>query len=115
MRFLDLAVAVLIGVSSLGILGVCTPQHAERTSAVADVRMRIDYGILGAVRRVGIVTLASSGVQYACARISSESNGTMSFSAVVDGHQCQPVPPAGAIVDSLNLTLPGRHLVIEGW
>lgn len=114
MRYVDLAVAALIGASAIAGVVTWTPRpwDAETRRLVLQTQLRDD--LLGYLQARGTVWFASTPPGQICAALQASSNSTVAFSAAVGGARCS-VPPPGAVVANLTLDLlPGR-VMLEAW
>lgn len=115
MRFIDLAVAAMIGASSIAGILFLNPSPAEVSTSryVQDSQTRSD--LLAMVESVGLNQIFSEPTQGLCALLQSRSNATVQFSAVTSGGGCNSDPPPGTDVISLPISFNGARVTLEAW
>jgi hypothetical protein len=114
MRFFDLAVAGVISITAVALLIAWNPQAsdvaAKRNLDEAHLR---DF-VTAAVERIGLVRIAEDSSGELCTLLGSFSNSTVTFSANVDGLNCE-APPAGAAVAVMKIAVGPKMVVLESW
>ena len=114
MRYIDLEVAAMIGLSSVSGIIALTPRASDSASRLQASESALRDELLSYIQERGAAWLLSVPPQEICSDMASISNSTASFNAVVGGQPCPRTPVGAPAVDlSLNLTL--RQLVLEGW
>ncbi len=115
MRFLDLALAAVIGLSSLALMASWGP--AGNNAGAARLReedsLRTDLESL--LVTPGAVWLQQATLQEICAKVGSLSNQSVVYSASVDSSQCPLAAPETGPVASISLMLPTRNVTLEAW
>jgi len=114
MRYLDLAVATLIGMSTVTALVVLSPSPIDTAAAGQMSVIQARDELLGYLQRQGSAWLLLAPPVAVCGSLGSLSSPTVSFSAVINGHPCR-VPPTGATVVNLTLSFSSRKVVLEAW
>ena len=114
MRYLDLAIAAIIGVSALAALATWSPSSTNTAADSQMSELHLRDALLAYVQRQGAAWLLSTKTSGVCDSITSLSNSTFTFSAIINSVPCSPSPHEGAVA---NLTLPfdGRTMVFEAW
>ena len=115
MRFLDIAVATMIGTSGLAALGVWNPQASDSTAAEAALRIKLHDGLVSAVEAMGLAALSSLPFSDLCTQIATLPVDSYTLSASVGPSQCDPSPPQGLHVESMTLDFGGRSVTVEAW
>lgn len=115
MRFVDLGLAAVIGLTAVGVLVQWSPGPYEDSARASRVEGSLRSQLVGFVDSWGLVKLYQSSPSQICSGIGALSNSTARFAGVVDGTRCLGSPPGGAVVAELNITLPGKEMTFVGW
>lgn len=113
--FLDIAVAMLIGFSSIAMLVYQSPVGADIEAHRFLEEASLRNLIVSHVNERGIEWFQDSSVALICADIQSMSNSTFAFVAVVDYRPCSPGPFHGSALADVTIATMARTVVIEGW
>jgi hypothetical protein len=114
-KFIDIAVAGMIGISSIASLLVWTPSTYDIAAQRAAEQVRLRDGLMNVVDSYGLYWLQESPPRGICTALGMMSNSAVTFSATVDGVPCSV--PRGPLGVEANLTVRiGARLVdLESW
>lgn len=115
MRFVDLAVAGVIAISSVALLMVWNPQTADMAYRRGADEAHLRDLLVKVIREEGLVQLSRQSPHEICSFLTTMSNATLVLSAVVDGVPCGNTPPPGAVSAELPVILGSRTVVLEAW
>lgn len=115
MRFLDLAVAGIIGLVVIGAGGALAPGLADAAAASTSEVIFLRDALLAAVEEEGLVRLQLYTFEQVCSWLSSISNSTITFSGAVGGVECSGGPPSGTPFAVLSLDVGSDRLVLRAW
>ena len=115
MRYLDLAVAVLIGSSAITGVVALTPRPGDSASDALALQSHIRDELLGFLESRGTPWLLVASPSAFCADLGRLSNSTVTLGGSIGGIACGTSPPAGAVAANLTLDLISREVVLEGW
>ena len=114
MRYLDLAVAALIGASAIAGVVAYTPVTWDAESQHQALQTNLRDDLLAYLLARGTVWLASASPGQICSDVLGRSNSTVGFSATVAGAPCSS-PPPGAVSANLTLDLLPHRVMLEAW
>ena len=111
MRYLDIAVAALLGVSAITGLGLVSPRPGDAASVQLSTQTGLRDGLLAIVQHKGISWLLTTPAPEICAYLEQSSNSTVSLSATIGTEPCpsQPLPEA----DAATLYVPLKAIAVE--
>ncbi|MDA4121015.1 MAG: hypothetical protein OK404_01245 [Thaumarchaeota archaeon] len=115
MRFLDVAIAGMIGLSSIAVIVTWSPAMSDFASQRFVAQARLRDGIVNILDREGLVWLQQSSLQGICGKLSAISNSTVTFSASIDSVPCSVPPSKSGVQASLTFTLGAKVVVLEAW
>jgi hypothetical protein len=115
MRYLDLAVATLIGTSAIAGIAAFSPRHADVASGGLAMESQLRDGLLAILQHEGVTWLIQSSPQVVCAHLQELSNLSVSFSGMIGPYGCGPSPPSGSPVATLAFYLMPYQVVLEAW
>ena len=115
MRYVDLAVAAMIGASTITGIVVWTPRVNDGVSDSARVASQLRDELLARLEQKGTVWLISSSPDEICAYLRGISNSSFTFSASIGSHLCGPLPPEGVTMANLTLSLIPYRVILEAW
>lgn len=115
MRYLDLAVAALIGTSAIAGIAAFSPRQGDVASGGLAMKSELRDGLLTILQREGVTWLIQSSPNAACAYLESLSNSSVTFSGMIGPHRCGPSPPGGSPVATLGFYLTPNQVVLEAW
>ena len=110
-----MAVAGLIGVSSIASFMVWNPQAQSQAAEDLLDRARLRHVLADYVSAEGLPWLQRASPQEICSRLLTYSNATLSLSAVVDSVPCEVLPAAGQREVNMTLDLGSRMVVLLAW
>jgi hypothetical protein len=114
-RFLDIAVAVLIGTSALSGLVVWNPRPGDSASNTLAVQSELRGYLLAFLRQHGMTWFLRSPPQEVCSALSADSNATVTMSATLGPFSCSGAPPPGAVAAVLSFSLEGSGVTLTAW
>jgi hypothetical protein len=115
MRYLDIAVAAMVGTAAITGLSVWSPAQGDRASASFQERSTLRDGIVAFVEIRGMPWLASAPWSKICAAIGEASNSTLVLSAEMGSSSCGTVPSPGSDFVSITFQLDGDQVAITAW
>ena len=115
MRYLDLAVAVMIGTSAISGVVALTPGPDDAASTALALQAHIRDELLGYLQSRGTSWLLAASPSVFCADLGKLSDSTVTFGGSIGGVPCGPSPPTGAVAANLTLDLIPRRVILEGW
>lgn len=115
MRYIDIAVAAMIGVSAVAGLVSWAPETYDASAHRASIHSALLRRLDVFVRNRGTVWLVRSSPGTVCAALASASNSTVALTGSVGGESCGDAPPDGAVTASLSFLLAGREIVFVAW
>jgi hypothetical protein len=115
LRFLDLAAAGLIAITSIAVLFAWSPQAPDLAARRDLDEAHLTDLLVSLVQEEGLVTLTSDSPAAFCGLLLSQSNATVSFSGSSDGIQCSPSPPPGAATSNITAAVGQKVVVLENW
>ena len=114
MRYVDLAIAALVGTSAITGVLAWSPQGSDRDASVQILEAAIRDELLANVQARGTVWILSASTASLCSEVSSLSNSTFTFGAMVDGEPCAP-SAQGVVRANVTLAFFARQIVLQGW
>jgi len=114
MRYLDVSVAILIGVSAISAIIAWSPRDSDAASRHLAEQIRLRDGLLAYVEGRGVAWVLSAPPELLCADLAVHSNSTFTMSGMEGEAECTR-PPAGVAAVSLTLNLPQREVNLEAW
>ena len=115
MRFLDLAIAALIGTSAIAGIAAFSPKQADVASSSLATESQLRDELLTILQREGVTWLIQSSPQEICGRLRELSNSSVTFSGAIGPYACSPSPPSGSPVATLVFYLIPYRFVLEAW
>jgi len=115
MRYLDLAIATLIGTSAIAGVVAFSPRQGDTSSSGLAIESQLRDGLLAILQREGITWLIQSSQQLVCAHLKELSNSSVTFSGVIGEYRCAASPPEGSPVATLVFHLEPYLVVLEAW
>ena len=115
MRFLDLAMAGLIGTSALLGMSAFAPRHADMASSSLAKEAQLRDGLLALLEHRGASWLIQSSPETVCAFLLGISNSSVTFSGGIGSLRCGAPPGPGIPVAVISIQLLGRQVVLEAW
>jgi hypothetical protein len=115
LRFLDIAVAALVGTSAISGILLWSPRQGDTVSAEFAVRTQLREELLGVLQSRGFAWLIQSPPGDVCAVLESMSNSSVSFSATLGASSCPLSPPTDSVSVSISLRLLPMAVTLEAW
>lgn len=115
MRYIDIAVAALIGASALTGISVWTPGPYDAAAKRSSLHAALQGELQGFVQSQGMVWFLRSTSGAFCSSLARASNSTVVFSGDIGGSPCGDPPPPGAVAASLHFTLAAREYELTAW
>ena len=114
MRYLDIAVALLVGTGAIVGLAAWSPSQGDAVANVYAVRSTL-YGELGAfVQDEGVAVFIGQGGP-ACSALASHSNFTSGLAATIGGVSCGILPPSSSVDVSLTFQIATTRVTLWAW
>ena len=115
MRFIDIAVATLIGTSALAGLAVLSPRQNDAYSRQQLVQSELRDFMLSQIQRPGVILAIETEPQSVCQLVSTWSHPGFEFSAIINGVPCASFPPYAADVATLTIQTVPHTVVLQAW
>jgi len=112
---LDIGTAAGWALLCLALLSTMSPYSARVGSVIATADVRSGEAVFHYVNSVGLVFLANAPPDLVCASLLGHSNSTVALGGVVEGVRCSPPPTSFNGTFSLEVSLGGRELTLQGW
>ena len=113
MRFIDIAVAALIGSSAITGIIVWSPKAGDVAARQLGTQVRRRDGLVDLLRRGGMVSLESPSA--ACALLAEASNSTFTLYATAGASSCGSPPKEGSPSATLSFRLVSFEVVLVAW
>jgi hypothetical protein len=114
LRFIDLAVAALIGSSAITGMVAWNPRAGDAGSQQAALQARLRDSLLEFIQRSGIAQFIQSPAG-ACLRLLEASNLTIKFYSTMGPASCGIPPGSGSQTATLSLRLVPFEVVLVAW
>lgn len=114
MRYLDIAVAALIGASAIAGLAAWGPGGPDSYAHQKAVQSALWGDLQEFVQKQGTAWVVESTPAQFCAALAEASSRSFTLTGALGGHSCG-APPAGSVAVGLSFTLGGREAVLEAW
>ncbi len=115
MRFFDLGVAALIGISAITSIYVLSPGGSDSAAQRVVEQTRLRDALLTVLARHGLAWIQNSSPSNICGTIAALSNSTVTFSASIDSMDCLEGPPPGRVSANITLGLPSGSVTLVAW
>ena len=115
MRFLDLAVALLIGTSALAGMAALAPRQGDLASISLQTVSQLRDTLLALVQQKGTAWLVQTSPEDVCAYLLGISNSSVTFSGEIGSLGCGASPPPGVPFATIALDFFSRPVVLEAW
>lgn len=115
MRFLDLAVAALIGISAVSALAVWSPAQGDFASQQAALRSGLRAELLSFLQDHGMGWFSSVTPQGFCRAVESSSTPDVTFGGAIGSASCGLVPTSAVAEVSVTFQLPSREVTLAAW
>lgn len=114
MRWLDIALATMIGVSAISGIVTWDPRVADTGSHRLMLENRLGDALVSYLDSRGLPWIQESSPVAICADLESLSN-SIALSANINSFSCGPSPPKGATIMTLTLHLGVRDVTLQTW
>ena len=114
MMFVDLAVAVLIGVSAITGILLLSPAPGDGAALRSRERSELRDGLVSFVEARGIDWFLKTSPGEVCSEMASASNSSFAFSATLGSVSCGGPPPGSTYV-TLTLDLIPLQVTLVSW
>lgn len=115
MRFLDIAVAAVLGLSSVALLAAWAPFGSDLAASQLREQASARDRLEGLLTDPGLVWLQQAPPGEMCSELASLSNSTVVFTATVGTLRCGGAPPAGAPSANITLDFPAEEVTLVDW
>ena len=115
MRYIDLAVAALIGTSTLTGMVAWDPTGADSNSRWLHIQTALRDNLEGFLRGKGAPWLLQSPPDVVCSTVVGASNSTFGMAATVGSLSCGPPPPPGSAAVKLGAKLGLVEVTLVEW
>lgn len=115
MRYVDIAVAALVGVAAISAFVVWTPRRGDVRANSLAARTELRDRVAGLIEAKGMAWFLATPPSEVCSYIAALSNSTVHLVATVGGDTCGSAPPPGAVVASLSFLLVRLEVTVEAW
>ncbi len=114
LRYLDIAVAGLIGMSAISGIAVWSPKSGDAGSRELMMQSELRDHIVSYLQQKGVLWLLRSSPEVVCSGLSNASNSSLTFAAKVGSVSCGS-PPTGTVFATLPVELGPTEVVLEAW
>jgi hypothetical protein len=115
MRFVDIAVAALIGSAAITGILAWDPRAGDAGSRSARLQADLRDRALRVLQQKGMVWLVRSPPSQLCSYFDALSNSTFGVSATVGSTPCGDPPKAGSVTARLTVNLDSAEVTIVAW
>lgn len=115
MRYVDLALAALIGTSALTGIVAWDPATADSNSRRLRLQSAVRDEVASFLQEKGTFWFLSSPPDVVCSTMAGMSNSTSGFAVSVGSLSCGPPPPIGSVSAELGERLGSLEVTVVGW
>ena len=115
MRYIDIAVATLVGVSAITGVLLWTPRGGDTQASALAAETELRDRVAGLIEAKGMVWFIGTPPSSVCSYIAGLSNSTIHLLATVGGATCGSRPAEGAVRASLSFRLVHLQVTVEAW
>ncbi len=115
MRFIDLALATMVGVSAIGSVLVLNPSYPIEASSRYSSEAGLRDSLVRIVQSRGLEWFVEAPSDTICGVLASVSNSSVGYGATIGNSSCGPSPPVGATEVELALTNEWREVTLWSW
>jgi hypothetical protein len=114
LRFIDLAVAALVGSSAITGMAAWTPRAGDAGAQQVALQTRLRDSLLGFLQRNGVARLVQSPAAT-CLRVLEASNSTVEFYMTMGHTSCGAPPGSRSQSATISLRLVPFEVVLVAW
>lgn len=115
MRYLDLAVAALIGTSAITGVISWDPRAGDAGSHRLELQTRLRDGLLALIQEQGVAWFVRTPPATVCAYLAARSNSSYGLHATLGADSCGSPPRPGSAVASLTMDLLPFEVTLVAW
>ena len=115
MRYLDLTMAALIGVSAITGVISWDPKAGDTTARQTRAQVQLRDGLVELLQRHGMLWFAQSPPAVVCAYFAESSNSSYGLYATLGSVSCGSPPAPGSVVTSLAVDFGSFEANISAW
>ena len=115
MRYIDLAVAALVGTSALAGIVAWDPGTADSGARGLKLQAVLRDDLTAYVQGRGVAWFARSPPSVICSALAGASNSTFGMQATLGSLSCGSPPPPGSLTATLSMTLLPFEVKVEAW
>lgn len=115
MRFIDVSVAAIIGLTTVASLVAWNPYSFEEGSRLYMREASLQDRLTAIVAKEGVPWIQQASFSSICSTISHYSNSTVEVSAIVNGKACSPPPAYGAPSANLTVEAGSERVTLVAW
>ena len=115
MRYLDIAVAAMVGTAAMAGLSVWSPGQADAAALRLRTQAALRDSLVAFVDSKGVPWLASAPWAEVCSALSAASNSTLFMSAQAGTASCGPPPHSDATSAQISFRLASRQVNLSAW
>jgi hypothetical protein len=114
LRYLDLALAALIGISTVAAISWYSTGPADATSSELALRVRLRDSLLSLLQEKGVRWFLVTPPDEICSSLAAISNSSETFSATVGTLSCR-IPPKDSVDETMSLPFLPQVVTLECW
>jgi hypothetical protein len=115
MKILDLSVATMIGLASLGSMVAWNPNQLSAQGQLYSDQSSLKEYLASVTSRLGLPWLHTSSREEVCSALDSFSNSSIEVSAEWRGYRCSTGPPTDAASAYIILEFPEGNVTLTAW
>ena len=115
MRYLDIALAAMLGLAAITGLSVWSPGRGDLGAQSLRTRSDLRDSLSAFVDARGMAWFASASVSEICDAVSASSNSSFALSAEVGAVGCGAQPALGEASAELAFTVASREVTLQAW
>ena len=115
MKYVDIAVAVLVGASAITGILLWTPGTGDLQARELATKAELREIVSGLIQAKGMGWFLSTPPSAVCSYFADLSNSTIHLLATVNGTTCGGAPPVDAVRASISFRLVSLKVDVEAW
>jgi hypothetical protein len=115
LRFLDIAVAAIIGLISTTAIVIWSPTPYASASHDYQVEIGLRDLLVEIVENTGVYGMQRSSFSEICSIVARYSNSSVTVSAEMGGNDCVAGPQTGSIGSMLTVPLFTGQVILQAW